>query len=183
MSEIEYAYYAGGKDVVLIITGIGGSTLGYKNKYDKMAKDIIKNKNCSVLIASSPQGSWQHMKENLNNIINKIIEIKQTENVDIYTFGHSAGGNILLLNAYHYPQIKKIVAVNPVMNVNLPWIIDGVKFFSGEIAIIFGEKDYSSQFKSIIPKQPNVKTITLPNIDHYFTNNLNLFISLPLKYL
>lgn len=183
MNEIEYSYYDGGKDVVLIITGIGGSPLGYENKYDIMAKDIVKNKNCSVLIATSPQGSWLHTKENLDNIINKIIEIKQTDKVNIYAFGHSAGGNILLLNSYHYPQIKKIVAVNPVMNINLPRLFDGIKFFSGNITIIFGEKDFSSQFASLVPKQANINTVILPNIDHYFTNNLHLFISLPLKYL
>lgn len=71
MEEIKYAYYDGGKDIVLIITGIGGSTIGYKNKYDIMAKNIVQQTDCSVLIASSQQGTWLHIKENLIQIINE----------------------------------------------------------------------------------------------------------------
>ncbi len=183
MEEIKYSYYDGGKDVVLIITGIGGSTLGYKNKYDIIAKSIVQHKKCSVLIATSPQGTWLNIKENLIQIINKIIEIKQTDNVNIYAFGHSVGGNILLLNAFRYPQIKRIVAVNPVMNVNISWLIDGIKNFNGKASVIFGEQDSSSKFACLIPQKENIQTIILPKIDHYFTNNLDLFISLPLKYL
>ncbi len=183
MEEIKYAYYDGGKDVVLIITGIGGSTVGYKNKYDIMAKNIVQQTNCSVLIATSPQGTWLHIKENLIQIINKIIEIKQTEQCNIYAFGHSAGANTLLLSAYLYPQIKSIVAVNPVMNINISQLIDGIKNFNDKATIIFGEKDSSSKFACLIPQKENTKTIVLPNVDHYFTDNLELFISLPLNYL
>lgn len=183
MEEIKYSYYDGGKDVVLMITGIGGSTFGYKNKYDIMAKSIVQQTNYSVLIATSPQGTWLHIKENLIQIINKIIEIKQTDKINIYAFGHSAGGNTLLLSAYLYPQIKSIVAVNPVININISQLIDGIKNFNGKITIVFGEQDSSSKFACLIPSKVNTKTIILPNIDHYFTDNLDLFITLPLKYL
>ena len=35
MEKIDIEYYESGKDILLIITGIGGTTKGYKNKYER----------------------------------------------------------------------------------------------------------------------------------------------------
>ena len=40
MMNIDIEFYEGGRDVLVIFTGIGGTTKGYQNKYEKIAKYV-----------------------------------------------------------------------------------------------------------------------------------------------
>lgn len=173
MQSIEMAYYKAGKNCLLILTGIGGTTKGFQNKYEKIAKQVVGKYNYSVIVATSPKGSWQHTKANLDYIMSVINE---NEYHNIFAMGSSAGANILLMHAYEFPQIKKILAINPVLNVNLHKINNGIEFFNGNVFLICGEDDMSNKFKEIVNKK--AKTITIPNADHNFTNQFKVYIKL-----
>ena len=177
MEDIEIEFYSAGKNLLLILTGIGGTTKGFQNKYEKIAKQVVQKYNYSVIVATSPKGSWQHTKENLAYIMSVV---NKKEFYNIFAMGSSAGANILLMHAYEFPKIKKILAINPILNINLHKINNGIELFNGKTILICGEKDMSNKFIGIVNKKAN--TITIPNADHNFTNQLNDFIEL-YKYL
>ena len=181
MNNIDIEFYESGNDVLLILTGIGGTTKGYENKYEKLANKIMQEYNFSVVIASSPQGSWLHTEQNLEYVIN-FINSKRNGNFKIFAMGSSVGANILLWHSNKYLQIKKILAINPIMNINIH-LLKSLQSTKQLVNVVFGEFDGSSKYSEFIPKNENVKVDILPNVDHIFTNNLDLFINLPIVYL
>ena len=181
MEKIDIEYYESGKDFFLIITGIGGTIKGYKNKYEIIARNVIKKYNFSVVVATSPFGSWLHTEQNLDYIMN-YIKSKRNCDYKVYAMGNSAGANILLWHSYKFPQIKKVLAVNPVMNINIH-LLKRLQETTKDIKIVFGEKDNSCKFAKLIPLNTNVNIEILPDIDHNFTDKSNIFLELPIKYL
>ena len=184
MANIDIEFYEGGKDVLVIFTGIGGTTKGYQNKYEKIAKYITTDFHFSVFVATTPSGSWLTLKENLQYVLNYVFEKLNCENLNIYVMGSSAGANIVLSFSYLFPQIKKILAINPVMNVNFHWIEKGIKNFKGEcLHVVIGGNDPSSKWEGLLTETEKLNLTILPNIDHEFQNNLQVFINLPKQFL
>ena len=184
-TPIEIDFYGKGNDVLIILTGIGGTTKGFENKYETIAKQIMRDYGFSVAVATTPSGSWMRLDgNNLQDVIEALIEKKHHDNFIIYAMGISMGANIVLSYAHHFPQIKKVLAINPVVNINLHKIFKGIELFTGEkIDIVFGEKDPSSQFANAFPQVDKLQTTVLPNIDHYFKGYLQTFIDLPNRFL
>lgn len=184
MTNVEIEFYESGKDILLIVTGAGGTTKGFQNKYETIAKLIMHDYHFSVMVATSPIGSWLTMKENMQYIMDSLFAKKKEENFRVYVMGSSIGANIVLSYSYLFPQIKKVLAINPVLNMNLHRIHQGIKSFTGEkISVVFGEKDLSSKYIVTMPTADVLQTIVLPNIDHTFKDNLQTFIDLPNQFL
>lgn len=184
MTPIEIEFYQAEKDVLLILTGAGGTTKGFQNKYETIAKQVMNDYHFSVAVATTPLGSWLRLDDNLQDIMNCLFENLGTKDFKVYVMGSSAGANIILSNAYHFPQIKKILAINPVLSMNLHKIDSGIKNFAGEkIDIIVGEKDPAFPWVEALPKNEILETTVLPNIDHVFNGNLQTFIDLPKQFL
>lgn len=181
IENIEIEYYENGNNILLILTGIGGDTAGYENKYKRIAKTIIQQHNFSVVIATSPIGSWLHAEQNFDRVMN-FIQDKRKKDFKIYAIGNSAGANIALWYSNKFPQIEKVLAINPVMNIN-PHLFKILQDTKNEINVVFGELDTSTRYAGLLPKNKNIKIDILPNIDHVFTNNLDLFVDLPNIYL
>jgi len=184
MTDIEIEFCEQGKDVLLIFTGIGGTTKGYRNKYETITKQVIKTYGFSVAVVTTPSGSWNTMEQNFSYVIEYLFNRLQNRNFDIYVMGSSAGANMVLSFSHKYPQIKRALAVNPVLHVNFYMIDRGIKNFSGEkINVVFGEQDPSFRWLEILPKTDKLQTTVLPNVDHMFTDNLETFIDLPKRFL
>lgn len=58
MKNIEIEFYENGKDMLLIFTGIGGTTKGFQNKYEIIAEQVIKDYGFSVAVVAMPFGAW-----------------------------------------------------------------------------------------------------------------------------
>lgn len=72
--------------------------------------------------------------------------------------GHSAGGTVALWNLNKYPNIKRMVAINPVLNINLHKVEASAKQLEGEfIKIIIGDKDSSYKFSPLLNKINNIQ--------------------------
>ena len=132
MTEIETEFYPSGKNVLLILTGIGGSVKGYRNKYQTIAENAVKNRDFSVCVITTPQGSWKRPEENIRYAM-RVVQAKVPDCEEVYAMGNSAGATFLLWYSYLFPQIKKVLAINPVLNVNLHRANNGVQKFTGEI--------------------------------------------------
>ena len=184
MTNIEIEFYEKGDSILLILTGIGGTTKGFQNKYVTIAKQVANDYNFSVAVATTPTGSWWTMEENLQYVMNYLFARAKDKNFKVYAMGSSIGANIVLSFSYLFPQIEKILAINPVMTMNLHKIDKGVKNFTGKkINVVFGEKDPSCSWAGLLPQIDVLETIVLPNIDHIFKDNLRTFIDLPNHYL
>ena len=185
MTNIEIEFYEKSNNVLLILTGIGGTTKSFQNKYETIAHNVMKTYGFSVMVATTPSGSWLRLNgNNLQDIMNLIIEKKHNKNFDVYVMGSSAGANIILNYSYSFPQIKRVLAINPVLIMNLHKIHQGIKNFNGEkITVIFGENDYSCKLLEVLPQSNILDTIILPKVDHTFKGQLETFIDLPNHYL
>ncbi|MCK9575158.1 MAG: S9 family peptidase [Clostridia bacterium] len=186
MDKIQIDKYLTSKesDVFLILTGLGGSTSGYSNKYETIAINTNKKFGLNVFVANTPHGSYENHIQHLNYIFNSIDREMQKQDYNVFVMGHSAGGTIMLWNLNLFPKVKRIIAVNPVLNINFHKIENSSKNFTGEfIKIIMGEKDGSCKFLPLLNKVINIETLVLKDIDHEFKGNLEKFIELPVKYL
>lgn len=186
MKDIEIDYYPNGKDVLLILTGLGGSVKGSQNKYETMANNIISKYDFSVFVAATPQGAWNNAKEHLTNVLDYVDSLMNDINKEykIYVFAHSAGGTYALWYSYLFTRIKRIVVTNPVLNVNFHWLENGQNNFNGEFTkVIIGDKDQSFKFAGLLKRAKIIETVILENTDHEFKDNLTAFIELPEKYL
>lgn len=180
---VEIEFYPAGENVLLILTGIGGTTKGYLNKYQTIAENAVKNHGFSTCVATTPHGSWEHPEQNLR-FITDYLAGKMKEGGKIYAMGSSAGASILLWYAHLYPKIVRVLAVNPVLNINLHRANDGIKNFAGEkIEIAVGENDASGFFCKMLKGSSRMNITRLSGVDHRFTDEMPLFISLPDRFL
>lgn len=179
--------YIGSSDkVVLIMTGIGGSENGYDDKYVKIAENVNNKYKASVFIFATPPESWGKGDERVNCAITevneKLLECGITE-YELYCMGISAGGAFLGAYAYRYARIKKLLLVNPVIQINYNHLLNGLENTTSDITIVFGELDPSYKYSFMLDsvKRENVKIITVPTADHRFSGkeNIDLFIKLP----
>lgn len=182
MNKIEFAYYEKGNDILLMITGVGGSTKGYANKYERIARQVMDQWNMSVVVATTPSGSWMHAEQNMKEIMSFIHSKRFKKSFKVYALGNSIGANILLWHFNQFPEIEKILAINPVMTVNLH-LFCPLASVEKSVNVIFGELDESCKFATMLPASKSVKVNILPKIDHNFTNSLDVFINLPNQYL
>ncbi len=179
-------YIGSSNKVVLIMTGIGGSENGYDDKYVKIAENIINKYGASVFIYATPKESWGKGAERLNSAVVEIndtlLERGMTE-YDLYCMGISAGGSFLGAYAYRYRQIKKLLLVNPVIQINYNHLLNGLENSSADVTIVLGESDPSYKFLFMLDsvKRENIRTVSVPNADHHFSGkeNFELFIKLP----
>ena len=173
-------FYGAGKDCVLIFTGLGGEIKGFENKYVKSAELITKEYGFSVFVAGVPEDCWSHPQEVFvtaaEYVINKLNPGK------MYVFGNSAGASLAIWYSHLYSVIKKVLAVNPVLNLN--YQREGVENFSGEKMFIeVGEFDPCAVWLNALPQKENLHKEILKGADHTFTDSIDEFISLPVKTL
>lgn len=171
---------------VLIFTGIGGSFDGYKGKYSIIAKNLVEKYGANVFIVSVE--GWNVFDVLFDNVMEMVNSYFQNLNIlsyDIYAVGVSAGATLIVSKAYKFKSIKKVLSINPVIQVNFNQFIDGLERTFAKIFIVFGNKDPSFKFASLLSKYESdmVKIEIIKNVDHYFSQHFDVFVDLPEKYL
>lgn len=175
-------YYPAGEDCLLIFTGLGGDTKGYENKYVKIAETITQKYGFSVFVAGVPQDCWSRPHEVFDEAVNYVLSKGESEK--IYVMGSSAGASLAVWYSHLYPQIKKVLAVNPVLNLNYHRTKEGIEKFTGEIMFVkVGELDPCAIWVNLLPHKDNLRVDVLKGIDHVFKGKLDEFITLPEKTL
>lgn len=178
MSDIAIKVYEGNDNCLLIVTGINATIDGYQNKYKTIANDVLSQYGYSVVIATLKKGALFKTKAIMTIIMN---QLKEKNYQHMYAMGISAGANIIAIEAHHYKNIDKLLLINPVLTINIHHIKSGLTHFEGEKTLICGDQDPSYKYTNILNNYINM--IILENVDHYFTDNLALFKTLPHKYL
>ena len=164
----------------VILTGLGGSADGFGNKYSRIAEYVQSDYGFPVFIAPTPEDVWEKKEKFFDEVVARFIQNKTC----VYLMGVSAGATMALWYAAKYPQIERVLCVNPVLNINLHLTSSGIRGFCGEkMAVVFGEKDPSVKWAELLPALPHLQTYIIPDADHVFSGKLNEFIGLPKKYL
>lgn len=176
----EYAENDGAGTAFVILTGLGGSAGGFGNKYARIAEYVQSDYGFPVFIAPTPEDVWEKKEIFFDEVVARFIQNK----ICVYLMGVSAGATMALWYAAKYPQIERVLCVNPVLNINLHLTSNGIRIFSGEkMAVVFGEKDPSIKWAKLLPVLPNLQIHIIPEADHVFCGKLDEFIDLPKKYL
>lgn len=165
---------------LVILTGVGGSADGFGNKYLRIAEYVQSDYGFPVFIAPTPKDIWDRKEGFFDEVAAHFMQNKTC----VYLMGVSAGATMALWYAVKYPQIRRILCVNPVLNINLHLTSSGIRDFCGEkMAVVFGEKDPSAKWAKILPAAPHLQINIVPGADHLFSGKLDEFIDLPKKYL
>lgn len=180
-TEIEYGLIHGDNTIIFIKPGTGGNCYGYNNKYLKVAKILHENHGCSVIAGSNPFGYQNDMAMEIN-IIRDYAKAHGLKEYQVYYLGQSNGAAIGIINAYKYPEIKKLVCINSPLMINPHLLFDGIKKFNGEkMFLVYGSNDPSFPMIKIYSEleSERIEFIHVNGADHNFTACLDLFIELP----
>lgn len=178
MTDVKTDYYPAGKNCLLVFTGRGGDTKGYENKYVKIAEEVTRKNGFSVVVVAVPDDIWARPTEVFNEAVGAVVPF--CKDGDIYVMGSSAGASLAVWYAHLYPQIKRVLAVNPVLNLNLHRTCEGLEKFAGErMFIVCGELDPCVMWAQLLPEKDNLKKEILRDTDHIFSGKLTDFIALP----
>ncbi|MDE6373347.1 MAG: alpha/beta hydrolase, partial [Clostridia bacterium] len=140
VNGIKIDYYPAGEDCLLIFTGLGGDTKGYENKYVKIAETAAAKYGFSTFVAGVPPDCWARPQEVFATAVEYVLSVKPPRIV--YVMGSSAGASISLWYSHSYPQIKRVLAINPVLNLNFHRTREGLEKFAGDkTSVVCGEFD------------------------------------------
>lgn len=177
---IDIKNYPAGENVLLVLTGLGGSLSGYGEKYIKIAQRASREYGFTTSVAAVTEDVWADKERAFDEIFSRTCSAASTA----YIMGSSAGASLALWYAHKYKNVAKVLCINPVLNVNLPLTVKGMNEFKGEkIYIVSGNCDPSFAWTKMIKCTNNVEVRILENVDHFFTGKLEEFIALPFELL
>lgn len=180
-THIDYGYVHGNNTIVFIKSGFHGSCYGYHNKYLKIARNLNKKHNCTVITASNPTG----MQDDFEGEMQMLKFYARTHGWDdyrVYFMGHSLGATLGIMNAWKYPEIKKLICINAPLNDDPNLIIPPIKRFAGEkMHLVYGDHDPSYNIAKLFKEleSERMEMSFVHGTDHDFTNAMDLFMALP----
>ena len=183
--EIEYGIIDGNNTIIFIKAGMEGSCYGYENKYIKIGRRLNAKHGCSIISSSNPLGYQTDFDAEMA-FVRDYGKSHNFNDYQVYYFGFSNGSLIGMSEAHKYSEIKRLLLVNAPLCINIVKSIDGIRKFSGEkMTLLFGSNDPSYDLAKMFTELESEKVHIeiLPGIDHNFVGALDLFISLPEKYL
>ena len=179
--------------ILLTIPGVDGSVDGYKDKYLRIAESVQEENKVSVVRISNPFITSFHWESNIRKALDFISinlpAITEGNKAEIRIMAHSAGAAVIAQIAWEYPEIKRLLLVNPATKLGLDKMKLGLSMFKGEdITVLYGSLDPAisdvNELNNIEGRVP-VNTFVLEGIDHHFsgTEGLIQFIAAPKNHL
>ena len=183
---------ADSKVVLLTVPGVDGSVNGFEDKYVKIAESIQEKYGAAIVRMANPFITSYHWESNIRQSLNYILEnteeIADHKNIEIRIMAHSAGAAIVAQIAWEYPEITRILLINPATKLGIDKIKYGLSEFDGDrITIMFGSEDPTVDDVNEIAKlseAKNIHTHILEGVDHNFSGeSLEAFITAPALHL
>ena len=171
---------------LLIKGGQGGSACGYQNKYLNLANEIRDKYGITVVSCATPDepnsdNRTDQIAENIA-LVNEICKSRPK----ILFMGMSKGASLGCIEGSKIPQISRLLLINLPLMINLPRICHAAKNFSGEMmTFVFGSEDPSIKESGLLKlyERDNMKVVTIPGQDHYFSKNGFNLMTLVEEYL
>ena len=172
--------------VLLIKGGQGGTACGYRNKYLNLANEIrykygITVVSCATRDEPNSDNRTDQIAENIA-LVNEICKSLPK----ILFMGMSKGASLGCIESFKIPQISRLLLINPPLMINLPRICRATKNFSSEMmTFVFGSEDPSIRESGLLKlhERDNMKVVTIPGQDHYFSKDGFNLITLVEEYL
>jgi len=167
--------------IIINIPGAGGSLNGYKNKYLNLG-NYIQGKEIASFVRipnDRPQEAILTARTVINYSIENAKKICGRERPEIWLMGFSAGGASALLTAWEYPEITKVLAINPYIDFKSVRI-EIKKYllrYEGKVFLLVGLEDSVIARDTIqyIHKYSNdIKAYVVPQCDHQFRGETNI---------
>ena len=183
---------ADSKVVLLTVPGVDGSVDGFEDKYLKIAENIQEKYGAATVRMANPFITSYHWESNIRQSLNYILEnteeITGHKDIEIRIMAHSAGAAVVAQIAWEYPEITRMLLVNPATKLGIDKIKYGLSEFSGDrITVLFGSEDPSVGDVDEVAKlseAKNVHTHILKGVDHNFSGqSLKAFITAPALHL
>lgn len=182
---------ANSKIVLLTVPGVDGSVDGYENKYNQIAETIQKKHGVAVVRIANPFITSFHWESNIRRALEYIethmLEITGHKDIEIRIMAHSAGAAIVAQIAWEYPQITRILLINPATKLGIEKMKYGLAEFGGnKITVLFGSRDPSvADAKELSQSNESARRIiVLDGVNHHFSGDaLASFIQAPHSYL
>lgn len=179
--------------ILLTIPGVDGSVDGYENKYLRIAENVQEEQGVSVVRMSNPFITSFHWESNMRKVLEFISvnlpTITEGNEAEIRIMAHSAGAAVAAQIAWEYPEIKRLLLINPATKLGLDKMKLGLSMFKGDdITVLYGSLDPAiddvNEFSSIRGSVP-INTFVLEGVDHHFsgTEGLIQFIAAPNNHL
>ena len=189
--EVEVAEYKGTTNkVVMIIVWKWGTTSGYQNKYITIASNLAEKYGVQVFVVENPWISRDDPKlfiECAMNFVEEQMKKSGFDDWEIYGMGHSAGAHFWGRFAHLYPNVSKLLLINPVVSVNFTKLKKELEAYQGELFLIQWSKDNDFFYNPLLDpiKSEKKQVIILEWVNHEFSNEggFDLFLSLAEQYL
>ena len=189
--EVEVAEYKGTTNkVVMIIVWKWGTTSGYQNKYITIASNLAEKYGVSVFVVENPWISRDDPKlfiECAMGFVEEQMKKSGFDDWEIYGMGHSAGAHFWGRFAHLYPNVSKLLLINPVVSVNFTKLKKELEAYQGELFLIQWSKDNDFFYNPLLDpiKSEKKQVIILDWVNHEFSNDwgFDLFLSLAEHYL
>lgn len=169
--------------IIINIPGADGGVNGYKDKYTKIAKYIIKNKLGAVIQISnqiSNGSGWDiNLKKALSYALKHSKEVCGTDNPEIYLMAVSAGAGAASMTAWKYPEVTKILLIEPIVRFDWDQAIEGIKRYKNKVVILVGDesmalgKKVGNKFLNLFVNAKSKELIEIENCNHQFTGEIN----------
>ena len=168
-------------NIIINIPGAGGSVGGYLNKYVNLG-NYIQEKNIAsfVRMPNDRPGEYQlTVRKIVNYCLEHSTDICGSDVPDIWLMGFSAGAGAIVLTAWEYPEVKKVLAINPFIEDIREKIKKDLPSYIGQLFLIKGSDDdvigpdtleYISTYASNVE---DIQTYTIPNCDHQLKGLVN----------
>ena len=171
---------------LLIKGGQGGSAYGYKNKYLNLASEICDK--YGITVVSCATSDKPNSDNRTNQITENIALLNETRKSrpKILFMGMSKGASLGCIEGSKISQISRLLLINPPLMINLPRICHAAKNFKGEMmTFVFGSEDPSVKESKLLKlhERDNMKVITVPGQDHYFSKDGFNLMTLVEEYL
>ena len=173
---VRYGILRGGSTIVLIKSGCGGSCRGTGDRRLKMARRLWQQ-GFSVICATNPCGCDSTLAAD-EKILRQYAAEQNFSDFDLYLIGTSDGADHNLKLARHFPQTKKLLAINPSsvspedQQEKLRLLPQVEKYF------VYGTKDEE------FPQGERLQTADIPNLWVFFTEGADhRFTGMPDAYI
>ncbi len=169
--------------IVINYPGADGSINGYNDKYIKIANYLIEQEIGSVVripnISSLGFGWDINLRETLTYVLDNAKEICGSNKPEIYLMGTSAGAGAIAMTAWEYPEVTKILLVEPAIIFSGEHGVEGIREYKGEVTIVVGKgsnalgKEIGDKFFDYFINAKNKEIIEIENCDHQFMGEIN----------
>lgn len=179
--DVEYGCVCGSSKILYIKAGMGGSYLGYENKYLRIARRINEKYGYSVICVSNPVPLPIVVDK---TILHKFVKEQGIQNPEMFFFGHSNGCvKGLELGACGIPFIKMVLVNMPLM-INFHKTVQWINAMTGtDIVTVYGEIDPSYRYIPFlqIKNFENLEIVKVDGADHNFNGMTEQYIELSEK--